>query len=168
MPEAEEELAPERILLDAQHPWPSLHAFTEENHSFFRGRDREVEELVRRIRRRVLTVLFGVSGLGKTSLLQAGVFPALAKADFIPILVRLDPESQEFDIVEQVRMALASRLGVSPEIGIEKFPAGESLWSLFHRRNVSALRRREGSVCVVLVFDQFEEIFTRWLGSPEA
>lgn len=166
MAQADKDFAAERIVLDEQHPWPSLHAFTEENHSFFRGRDREVDELVRRIKRQVLTVLFGVSGLGKTSLLQAGVFPALTKADFLPILVRLDHDSQELDVVDQVRRAIADRLEIPPELALKEFPAGESLWSLFHRK-VSALRSRDRNVCVILVFDQFEEIFTRWLSSPE-
>jgi hypothetical protein len=166
MSETHKEFAPERIMLDEQHPWPSLHAFTEENHSYFRGRDREVEELVRRIRRQTLTILFGVSGLGKTSLLQAGVFPALTKAGFLPILVRLDHESHEVDVVDQLRKAIADRLEVSPEVALRELPPGDSLWSLFHRK-VSALRSRDRNVCLILVFDQFEEIFTRWLGSPE-
>ncbi len=65
------------IILDAQHPWPSLRAFREEHRAVFRGRDGEITDLVRRVKRRLLTILFGVSGLGKTSLLQAGLFPAL-------------------------------------------------------------------------------------------
>ena len=168
MADVGQDFGAELILLDGQHPWPSLHAFTEDNQEFFRGRDREVEELVRRIRRDVLTVLFGISGLGKTSLLQAGVFPALSDADFVPILIRLDHEASDVDVVEQIRAAIVRRLEVPPEIARKDFSGGESLWSLFHRRDVSALRRGDKNVRIVLVFDQFEEIFTRWLSSPEA
>ena len=39
-------------------------------------------ELLRLIKREPLTVLFGQSGLGKSSLLQAGVFPRLRAANF--------------------------------------------------------------------------------------
>ena len=43
----------------------------------FHGRDEEAAELARRVQRKNLTVLFGQSGLGKTSLLRAGLVPRL-------------------------------------------------------------------------------------------
>ncbi|HVF72613.1 MAG TPA: hypothetical protein VM940_13475 [Chthoniobacterales bacterium] len=168
MAEPSEVSGKERIVLDAQHPWPSLHAFTQQHHAFFRGRTRETGELVRRIRREVLTVLFGVSGLGKTSLLQAGVFPALTQSDYVPILIRLDHEAADVDVVGQVKAAVARELTLRAPGAGPSFPAGESLWGIFHRRDAGLLRRGEQHLQVVLVFDQFEEIFTRWLGSPEA
>ena len=59
--------------VDAQHPWIGLASFTESSRAYFHGRDDEITELCRRIQRKPLTVLFGKSGLGKTSILQAGV-----------------------------------------------------------------------------------------------
>ena len=47
-------------------------------------------ELGRRVQRKLLTVLFGQSGLGKSSILQAGVFPRLRTDGFCPIYIRLD------------------------------------------------------------------------------
>ena len=41
-------------------------------------------------KRDTLTLLYGVSGLGKTSLLQAGLFPALRAEDYLPVPIRLD------------------------------------------------------------------------------
>ena len=64
-------------LADSQHPWIGLASFTEGDREFFAGRGEEIDELFRLVRREVLTLLYGVSGLGKTSLLQAGLFPAL-------------------------------------------------------------------------------------------
>jgi hypothetical protein len=58
---------------DAGNPWPGLAAFTEAAKDSFNGRDAEAEELLRRVTTAPLTVLFGKSGLGKTSLLQAGL-----------------------------------------------------------------------------------------------
>ena len=49
--------------------------FTEALRGYFHGRDEEADELLRRVQRKDLTVLFGQSGLGKSSLLQAGLFP---------------------------------------------------------------------------------------------
>jgi hypothetical protein len=46
--------------------------------------------LLRLVRRDTLTLLYGVSGLGKTSLVRAGLFPALRKEDCLPVPIRLD------------------------------------------------------------------------------
>src|SRR5580704_18041080 len=76
--------------LDRLRPWPGLDAFSEALSPFFFGRETETEELFRRVRHDSVTLLFGRSGLGKTSLLQAGLFPRLRAAGLLPILVRLD------------------------------------------------------------------------------
>jgi hypothetical protein len=69
-------------------PWPGLDAFSEALQAFFFGRAAETEELYRRIRGETVTLLFGQSGLGKTSLLRAGLTPRL-RAAFLPVFVRL-------------------------------------------------------------------------------
>ena len=56
----------------------------------FYGRGDEIEQLLRLVRRDTLTLLYGVSGLGKTSLLQAGLFPALRNENYLPVPIRLD------------------------------------------------------------------------------
>ena len=76
--------------VDHENPWPGLSTFTEEQTAFFFGRDEEVRELLRRVERKALTVLFGQSGLGKSSLLQAGLFPRLRTENLCPVYVRLD------------------------------------------------------------------------------
>jgi ABC-type transport system involved in cytochrome bd biosynthesis fused ATPase/permease subunit len=68
--------------IDRENPWPGLASFTEEARAFFFGREKETDELVRLVRRNTLTVLFGQSGLGKSSLLQAGGFSAPARGGF--------------------------------------------------------------------------------------
>ena len=62
-------------------------ALTESLQEFFHGRDEEIEELLRRVPEE-LTVLFGKSGLGKTSLVQAGLFPRLRKEALWPVPAR--------------------------------------------------------------------------------
>ena len=76
--------------VDAQNPWPGLVAFTEDLQNFFYGRAEEADELLRRVGRKNLTVLFGQSGLGKSSLLQAGLFPRLRAEGYLPVAIRLD------------------------------------------------------------------------------
>ena len=71
-------------------PWPGRESYTEDDAGRFYGREAETEELFRLLRREVLTVVFGPSGTGKTSLLQAGLFPRLASQHFFPVPVRFD------------------------------------------------------------------------------
>ena len=62
---------------DPQNPWPGLLQYEEADREFFQGRQAETDELLRLVMRTRLSVLFGLSGLGKSSLLQAGLFPRL-------------------------------------------------------------------------------------------
>ena len=78
--------------IDRDNPWPGLAPFIEDQSEFFHGRDAEIRALARFMERKALTVLFGQSGLGKSSLLMAGVFPRLRAASFCPIYLRLDHE----------------------------------------------------------------------------
>jgi hypothetical protein len=147
--------------VDAIHPWPGLSTFTEEQRAFFHGRDDEARELTRRIERKTLTVLFGQSGLGKSSLLQAGVFPRLRAAGFCPIYVRLDHAADAPSLAEQIKpsvFAETSLMGTWSQTG--SAVAGETLWEFFHHRD-DVLRGGGGQVLTpLLVFDQFEELFT--------
>lgn len=144
--------------VDAQNPWPGLAAFTEADRAFFRGRESEADELARLVRRERLTVLFGRSGLGKSSLLNAGLFPRLRDELHLPVLVRVGyaagvaPRRQVWD-------ALAAACAAA---GVEAAPAtpDESLWAYFHRADGGFWNRRRRAVLPVLVFDQFEELFT--------
>ena len=63
--------------LDHDNPWPGLESYEEDAQYFFFGREHKVEELLNKVLDAPVTVLFGRSGLGKTSLLQAGLFPLL-------------------------------------------------------------------------------------------
>ena len=67
-----------------QHPWLGLVSFSEETLGFFYGREDEVAELARRVQRKLLTVLFGQRGLGKTSILRAGIVPRLRPRGLLP------------------------------------------------------------------------------------
>jgi WD40 repeat protein/DNA-binding SARP family transcriptional activator len=59
-------------------PFKGLATFEAGDAEFFFGRERLVDELVARIRDAPLLALVGTSGSGKSSLLQAGLLPALA------------------------------------------------------------------------------------------
>jgi len=58
-------------------PYRFLDYFDVQDAEFFFGREREVEEVIDLIRREPLIVLFGRSGIGKTSLIKAGIMARL-------------------------------------------------------------------------------------------
>lgn len=152
--------------IDRDNPWPGLASFTEELRGFFFGREKETDELVRLVRRNTLTVLFGQSGLGKSSLLQAGVFPRLRAASYWPIYVRLDHGPGAPTPTEQIKSLVASdtaRAGTWTKPGSAK--PGESLWEFFHHRDDRLVSATGKTIVPVLVFDQFEELFTLGAGA---
>lgn len=146
------------VHLDAEHPWPGLVPYREEHAPFFFGRDEEAEELLARVTQKTFTLFFGQSGLGKTSLLNACLYPRLRAAGFVPVDLRLDFKSSEpFEgqVLRQLAGIMASELPATP------LPQpDESIWFWFHRTDVT-FRMPDGRKAVpVLVFDQFEEFFT--------
>ncbi len=66
------------------------HSFTEETQAYVYEREEELAELGRRVQRKLLTILFGQSGLGKTSILRAGIVPRLRPMGYCPVYVRID------------------------------------------------------------------------------
>jgi tetratricopeptide (TPR) repeat protein len=149
--------------IDLIQPWPGLDAFTEELSRFFYGRDAEADELFRHVQRDVVTVLFGRSGLGKTSLLQAGLFPRLRKVGFLPILVRLDYSAETPSLIAQVKAGIERECSAAKIHEVSWSTAEESLWGCFHRIDRRLADHAGKEIVPVLVFDQFEEIFTRGL-----
>ncbi len=152
--------------VDADNPWPGLAAFREADRHFFRGRDASIDALTRLVLRSSVTVLHGVSGLGKTSLLQAGLFPRLRGEHLLPIYVRLVHDDDDRPLVEDLWDAVAA---AAREAGVEAppVPAGFTLWEYFHRKDIRFWDTRNRIVTPLIVLDQFEEVFTVGRASAE-
>lgn len=145
-------------------PFPGLRPFTEDESLVFFGRERETSEIIQRLgdpKHRFLAVI-GASGVGKSSLVNAGVIPAL-RAGAIPgadswKILRFTPG----EIEGNPFLALANRLGttgVTPsgplEIAqkLERDPGSIGPYADDLLRGLPAWSK-------LLVFiDQFEEIF---------
>ena len=149
------------VTIDPENPWLGLFSYSEETRAYFHGRDEEASELARRVQRKLLTVLFGQSGLGKTSLLRAGIVPRLRAEGYCPVYVRVDYAPESPSPSEQIKQAI---FRATAEAGYWTRPGsaikGESLWEFMHHRG-DLLRDAEGKTLLpLLIFDQFEEIFT--------
>ena len=153
--------------LNPDDPWPGLDAFEESAHQFFHGRDAEANELARHVGDAPVTVLFGKSGLGKTSLLKAGVFPRLRIRQFLPVYVRFDIRPGAPTLLGQVSDTLRATL---EREGIDAPAPGpdETLWRYLHRSGLELWDARNYPLTPVLVFDQFEEVFTLGASVPDA
>ena len=151
--------AAESWVLDAENPWPGLESFRERDARFFRGRRDEAEKLRRLVHRDRLSVLYGPSGLGKSSLLQAGLFPLVRDEMFLPVHIRLDHADHAVSMRNQVLAAIAEEAARSRVESPAPRP-DETLWEYFHRDR-NAFWTAQNEQCIpLLVFDQLEEAFT--------
>ena len=159
----------DRIQIDKEHPWPWLEAFPEWASEFFNGRGEAAEQLLRCVMSAPATVLFGKSGLGKTSLLQAGLFPLLRTRERrqLPILVRLNHDPSQPSLSAQ----LLSRLKVETQANQvtwehpvlpDENSIGDTalLWELLHDSSTHWRDDENRRWIPVFVLDQFEEAFT--------
>lgn len=84
------------------NPWRGLAAYNEpqdgEVFVKFCGRDAAIRTLTSLIQQNLFVTLYGKTGVGKTSLLRAGIFPRLRRDGFAPVLIRLNnvPEGKSY------------------------------------------------------------------------
>jgi len=149
----------ESVALNDQNPWPGLLPFGEADWKYFHGRDFETDLLYRKVERERLTVLFGLSGLGKSSILQAGLFPLLRRENVLPMYIRLDFSPEKPDLTGQVKAAIV-REAERSKVEAPRPQPKETLWEYFHRSDADFWSERNRIVVPLLVFDQFEEVFT--------
>lgn len=154
------------VVIDAQHPWPWLDAFPEKAASYFNGRDDDVAALLQAVASAPVTVLFGRSGLGKTSLLQAGLFPQLGERRLFPVLLRRvdhGPGGAELSARWLARLdAEAEDRGLAWQGPLDDAAADDRarLWERLHRADGGWRDKAGARWTPLLVLDQFEEVFT--------
>jgi WD40 repeat protein len=93
-----EQLKPAPLLNESNNPYRGLASFDEKHANFFFGRKILVEELQHRLSQanRSLTVVLGVSGSGKSSLVKAGLIPELRQESKWYILDPIRPDRSPF------------------------------------------------------------------------
>jgi len=135
--------------------YPGAQPFSDDEISreTFFGREHESAHIANNILANRLVVVYAKSGLGKTSLLNAGVSPLLRNEQCLPLIVRVnDVQHGPFmSILEGIRTA-AERQGVEYVPGSQ-----DSLWHFF---KTAEFWQGDLLLTPVLILDQFEELFT--------
>lgn len=137
---------------DNQRPFLGLRSFEEKHKSQFGGRDAEIKELFGQDENHGLTVVFGKSGIGKTSLIKAGLMPELRQNFYFPIYIRIDYSSSISPLKQLRKLAYEEMKMKAPNLAPVK---DETLWEYFHH-----VKLLDGLLVPVLILDQFEETFT--------
>ena len=138
------------VPVGARTPWKGLAPYDDSSAdaALFFGRDREIEVACANLQASRLTVLFGASGVGKSSLLRAGVIRRLRDEDGVAAAL---VSSWAEDPVATV--AAAAREAVERAVGYELDDPGGSL----AERLRAWLEALDGDL--LLVLDQVEEYF---------
>ena len=125
-------------------PFKFLDPYTAQDTERFFGRQKEQNRLVELVFSSRLILVYGLSGTGKSSLVQCGLAKAIAPTDYFPIIVR-----RRGDLPTALVVALQSLLEEETSTDVDKLLADLT---------EDLLRP------VYLIFDQFEELFIS--GSP--
>ena len=164
----------------AEKTFLGLQPYTEEDAYRFKGRTAESQELFRLIVRNDFTVCYAESGEGKTSLLNAGVFPLLRENMYFPIAITFTsddyketPDNFDTIIDRCIKDSIAEYNDTDKGINVEyklfstDFPQLDnraelqrelSQYSWWKLRNYKP--QAMGLTFIpVFVFDQFEEVF---------
>lgn len=150
-----------------QNPWAGLSSYEDPAKSkmslIFCGRNNDTIDVTRLIDDNFFVTLYGKSGIGKTSLLNAGVFPALRRRQYTPLSLRLRMTDETLSFQEIITQAIERTVRESGgSIDIVNvvnesmdFSAIDYLWRWFARRKFF---NSEGKITFpVVIFDQFEE-----------
>ena len=144
--------------------YPGVQPFaTNQEHIFF-GRDEDIENLYDLILLEPLVLLFGKSGYGKSSLLNAGILPKLQQLEkgdpdyFIPLVIRFGAyvegqnDTTPLQVIEQKLAEVQAKQ--SHNQYLDTLNIEPSLWTTFKAQQDQDHSR------FLLVFDQFEELFS--------
>ena len=122
-------------------PFKFLDSYNLEDRKIFFGREQEITDLYRRVFESKLLLVYGISGTGKSSLINCGLASRFDDSDWLPVNVR-----RGSNILESLNEAF-NKQALTP---LKKNqPVSEKLQSIY----------LDHFKPVYLIFDQFEELF---------
>jgi len=128
-------------------PYKGLLEYRLNDADIFFGRSAAIAEILEHLERGPLTILHAESGAGKTSLIQAGLFPRLINAGHLPVYLR----------PYNIEPSLALKRAFLPDPSATPLLA-TALLRDFLRQVISVLGEE---VTLYIFIDQFEEFFTQ-------
>lgn len=149
------------------NPWRGLASYDDPKNNntnyVFCGRDEEAAQIVRLVDNSLFVTLYGRTGVGKTSLLKAGVFPILRLHNYMPLYVRLAHGNKDKSYAEIVLNEIENCDDLKEkrhnDAGLINTD-GKSITYLWDYFCQTKFFNKEGQeVYPVIVLDQFEEIF---------
>ncbi|MCD4745830.1 MAG: hypothetical protein K8R58_05985, partial [Bacteroidales bacterium] len=148
-----------------KYRYPGVNYFKTTDKDIFCGRTEDARKLFTQIMLSDTMVLHAESGVGKSSLIQAGIIPMFAKSksNYIPVTIRFggniskikndkdkDSEAEEFLILETIKQINEQYPIDETELPYIKTKE-DDLWC------VAKLFEKQGQ-SLLLIFDQFEEL----------
>jgi WD40 repeat protein len=131
-------------------PYVGLQPYTEEDRQFFFGRDREQRIISSNLYASPLTVVYGASGVGKSSILRAAVMPYLQGAENTAVVYFNQWQGPSF--AERLKadcLAAVEKTTGKPQSVDDRKPL---------HRFMASLGKQSGCALLILL-DQFEEYF---------
>ena len=148
---------------------PSFYRETDQD--IFWGRDEEIQDLYYLVSNSDFSICYARSGEGKSSLINAGLIPLLREKGFLPICIRFTSsnykeENPDFDnIIGETLDNAINKVGNGSfykslyiDISQDEISLCDSIW---WKLRVNEIRKDAFTTLTpILIFDQFEEIFT--------
>ncbi len=144
-------------------PYRGIHPFRFVDRDYYFGREDLIDELTAKVLLYRLVVLFGESGVGKSSLINAGLISALRDKGFQPERLRVRPFEAQPISVERVSGGTGKSDGFLKSIFVDEGSPGSNRLRVVDRslEQFKATVETAGHESnAVLIFDQFEELFT--------
>lgn len=125
-----------------QSPFKFLDAYEKQDKDIFFGRETEVDALYQMTYQTNLMLVYGMSGTGKTSLIQCGLANCFESSDWFAVPIRRQ-ENINHSLIRELRARDAE----------QAFEEGFTLPQMVHSLYLDYLRP------IYLIFDQFEELY---------
>lgn len=122
-------------------PFKFLDSYTKEDLDIFFGRDREIEAMYQKVFESNILLVYGISGTGKTSIINCGLANKFEDSDWLPISIR-----RGTNINDSLNQGIA-RLSLTPVR--KKQTIDQQLQSLY----------LDHFKPIYIIVDQFEELF---------
>ena len=139
-------------------PFPGIDPFSYTERNVFFAREKESRALIRLIVIHRGVLVYSDSGIGKSSLINAGLLPRALAESFQPEKIRVQPRHNEEIIVERLRENAGEEASLLPSIFSQENHQERIILSV--DAFVETVREKAKAVRPLLIFDQFEEWFT--------